>query len=297
MKKELIWNTALLLLGIFIVHVSYLLFLKPDDDLFYPGSSADHLSLEIQLIAGSILGLFFILLRYVCLGIIAIPNANLRLGAMLLNYLLPLSLVFFAFQVFSDRYMASVERGLLPVDALQKSLSSVRKAGFFKSHTNEPDRQVLEQILGKCLIEGESIGQDLNFFQADSDEIDLLRILRWDSEKVLNLSSDYLQPYTSSNFIIKLGEISEGHFKVGKVLENRGPNQSETLLTFTFKGQAQKILVSGKQDEAFEQIKIAVNALLKEEGYQFYHVNPDYILGLSADEKASLKTMFDRELI
>jgi hypothetical protein len=291
MKKNLIWSTALIILGIFII---LLLEADPNTGGFIPGWLANQLSLWQQVGLGCLLGLFFILLRYLSLGIMAIANADLRVVAMLFIYTIPLSLVLIFVQWIGEEYMDNFTATRIPIVSMQQQLGTLRKAGFFKNQEKMSEQELLEMVLGKGILEEQIKGQGLVFYDPESGQIDLSQLLKCDEKKVLTVPNENKDVGTYADFIKNLGRISEGHFQPEKVLETLDSDQNIKLV-FKLNHQSKEIILRQDEWENFNEILLEVNALVSPTDFKFYQME-DVILGLSAGEKAQITQSLKLEL-
>ena len=102
MRKELIWNAGLLLAGIFLILFITLNITPPS---IIPGWREFPFNLGQRLIPGLLLGLIFIISRYINLGILAIQYKEFRLVVMMLSYLFPLTIVLLSWHHMMDEIM------------------------------------------------------------------------------------------------------------------------------------------------------------------------------------------------
>jgi hypothetical protein len=292
MKKALIWNAALIVLGIFIV---LLLEADPNFGGIIPGWSASYLNLWMQFGVGCILGLFFILMRYLSLGIMSIANTDLRLVAMLFTYTLPLCVALMFVQSIGDEQLTHFAESRIPLGSMQQKLGYLRKAGFFKNQANVPEKDVLAMVLGKGVLEQQLNGQELVFYDAEQ-KIDVAQLLKCDDNKTLLTPVELQQVGTYADFVNKLSGISEGHFKPEDVLETLDSNQKRSL-SFRFKKQSKQIVLVQDEWENFKKILLEANASIPAADYQFYHLkDANLIVGLSAEEKVQFTKSLKLEL-
>jgi hypothetical protein len=104
MRKELIWNTGLLLAGIFLILFITLNITPPS---IIPGWREFPFNLGQKLFLGLFLGLIFVVSRYINLGILAIPHKEFRLLVMMLSYLFPLTIVLLSWHHLMDEITQS----------------------------------------------------------------------------------------------------------------------------------------------------------------------------------------------
>ncbi len=293
MRKNLIWNAALIVLGIFIV-----LLLEADPNLggIIPGLLAGFQNLWMQIGVGCLLGLFFILMRYLSLGILSIANTDLRLVAMLFTYTLPLCLVLVFIQSIGNELIDHSKKTWIPLGSMQQKLGFLRKAGFFKSQEKMSEHDVLAMVLGKGMLEEQINGQGLVFYDSEQ-KIDVAQLLKCDANKVLIAPTEIQEVGTYAEFIKKLSSISERHFKPEDVLETLNSNQKRSL-SFLFNKKSREIILTQDEWENFKQILLEANASMATADYQFYHLKgSDLILGLSPDEKAQFAQLLKLELL
>lgn len=114
MRKELIWNTGLLLAGIFLILFITLNITPPS---IIPGWREFPFNLAQRLILGLILGLVFVVSRYINLGILAIPHKDFRLLVLMLSYLFPLTIVLLSWHHMMDEITYSALSNLNNADS------------------------------------------------------------------------------------------------------------------------------------------------------------------------------------
>lgn len=297
MRKELIWGSSLMLLGIFII---LLITLEISAPSIVPGWRTYPAGLIDKFKLGLILGALFVISRYILLGILKIAHPDFRLSLLLVSYLLPILLILVAWHYYMDQVVANFYDTQMPIDAINKEVQLLRGAGFFKKQRDEPKETVLEIALGRALAQNNGGIVASSFFEPGTRNIEHISCLKLDTDKVWHLGRLEFEAglTTYAQFLSALGKISESKFLPKAVIEDWEPDRSIVLNFENASKQHQIVLEQEKEWENVKQIVQKINLLLANADYQFYWIEDslDVVVGLSTVEVQKLKARTHLEL-
>lgn len=297
MRKELIWGSCLMLLGIFII---LLITLEISGPSIAPGWPTYPARLLDKFKLGLILGVLFVISRYILLGILKITHPDFRLSVLLVSYLLPILLILGAWHYYVDQMVANFFETQMPIDAIDKEVQLLKGAGFFKNQQDEPKEVVLEIALGRALVQNNGGIAASSFFEPGTRNIDHVSCLKLDTDKVWHLRGMEFEVglTTYAQFLSALGKIAEGKFLPKAVTEDWEPDRSIVLNFENASKQHEIVLEQGKEWENVKQIVQKINLLLANADYQYYWIEDslDVVVGLSTTEVQKLKARTHLEL-
>ncbi len=294
MYKELIWNGALLSLGIFLI---LLMTMEISGTSIVPGWRSYPAGLIDKLKLGLLLGIFFIASRYILLGILNISHPDFRLSVLLLSYLLPILLILLAWHYYMDRVMGSFHGTIMPIEDLKKEVKLLQQAGLFKKHQVD-SAEATEIAIGRALVQSHGIIYAEAFVNPANGNIDHERCIELDTDKACNVRN-LIETETAGGIktyvrlLQRLERISEEKFEAQEVVEDWDSN-GNLLLTFKKASNLHKIAL--RQDrpwENVEQIIRYLNNQLRDKDYQFYWTEGELriVIGLSQAEEQKLSEL------
>lgn len=293
MYKELIWNGTLLSLGIFLILLMTLEISAPS---IVPGWRTYPAGLIDKLKLGLLLGIFFIVSRYILLGILNISHPDFRLSILLLSYLLPILLIVLAWHYYMDRVVGNFYEMQMPVENLKKEVKLLQQAGLFKKYHLD-SAEAGEIAIGRALVQSRgSIYADA--LVEPGGNINHESCLELDTDKAYNVRN-LIETGTAGGIktyvqlLQGLEGISEGKFEAQEVLENWDSNGS---LLLTFKNAAHLHKIALRQDQPWENVEQIIRYLnnqLHDEDYQFYWTEGELriVIGLSRAEEQKLSEL------
>ncbi|MEZ5059046.1 MAG: hypothetical protein R2879_18585 [Saprospiraceae bacterium] len=231
MKREIIWNSLLILLGIlsFQFYIGYLL--SPQNQSTWNSILGSKEYKMFYFVIGLAFGLFLIILRYILKSILAIKNPDGRMIALILFHFIPLILIIGLVNSTIPFQTSYDDELYLNIEKLNSEVNTMRQLGLFKSFPNRTDQFVTQLIIGRTVSEHDGyVGQD--GFPDLSNKMELMRL---DYEKVL--------PYYDTEFVVEgnnsyvdvikeLAHISEGNFLASNIKETWIKSDS-IVLSFT----------------------------------------------------------------
>lgn len=294
MYKELIWNGTLLSLGIFLILLMTLEISAPS---IVPGWRTYPAGLIDKLKLGLLLGIFFIVSRYILLGILNISHPDFRLSILLLSYLLPILLIVLAWHYYMDKVVGSFYEMQMPVENLKKEVKLLQQAGLFKKYQLD-SAEAVEIAVGRALVQNRGSVYTNEFVDPANGNINHERCLELDTDKAYNVRN-LIETGTAGGIktyvqlLQGLGKISEGKFEAQEVLENWDSNSS---LLLTFKNAAHLHKIALRQDQPWENVEQIIRYLnnqLRDEDYQFYWTEGELriVIGLSRAEEQKLSEL------
>lgn len=298
MRNEIIWNSSLLIFGIFLVLAFTINMMEPAvipgwdiNSLFPPIGFGNKIKL------GIIVGLILIVFRYINIGILSIANKDLRLLVMLLGYSIPILIVLIGLHFSVDSKMNNLYEQMFPIQPMKKEISELRKVGMFKSYSDKSDEFVTELAIGRAISKQDGWANAGQYWNTKTNQVDRLELLRLDSEKVWQKEDTefIVEGNRAYEAIIKeLGQISEGNFNPIEIKENW--ESGDTIkLTFKNGGKEHTIYPKVLKDWADMDgvISYINNKILDTVDYQFYYGTGDDILviGLTKKERAELSKL------
>ena len=298
MRKEIIWNSSLLIFGIFLVLAFTINMMNwsaipggHSDSLFPPYGFWNKIKL------GLIVGVILIIFRYLNLGILSIANKDLRLLVMLIGYSFPILIVLIGLHFSVDNTMNNLYDQMFPIQPMKKEISELRKVGMFKSYSDKSDEFVTELAIGRAISKQDGWANSGQYWNTETNQVDKLEILRLDNEKVWqeqNTELIFEGNRAYEDIISKLGEISEENFNPTEIKEDW---ESREKIKVTFKNIDKEHAIyptvfNGRADME-GVIKYVNNEILNTVDYQFYYGKTGDILivGLAEDEKEKLSNL------
>jgi hypothetical protein len=298
MKKEIIWNSSLILFAIFLVFAFTIntttnLSLSPwhSDSLFPP------VGFENKIKLGLIIGAILIVFRYINLGILSIVNKDLRLLVLLFGYSIPILFVFIGLHFYMNSEMNDFNEQMFPVKVIEKEISELRTTGIFKSYPDKSDRFITELAIGRAVVRQDGWAYSSQYWDSETNSINTLELLRLDTEKVWQRDDTEFVVEGNRAYedvINELGQISEGHFKPTAIKES-WESKEQIKVTFKIGKEEHTIQPLVRRDWAdMDGILRYVNSeILDTVDYQFYHGRGGdiFIIGLTSKEKEELGKM------
>lgn len=298
MAKEIIWNSSLLIFGIFLVLAFTINMMNSS---VIPGWHSTSLFPPIgfwnKIKLGLIVGLILIIFRYLNIGILSIANTDLRLLVMLIGYSVPILIVLIGLHLSTDKTMKNFYEHMFPIQQMKEKISELRKVGMFKSYSNKSDEFVTELAIGRAISKQDGWLNSGQYWNAETKQIDELEILRLDSEKVWQREDTefIVEGNRAYQDVIKeLGKISEGNFNPTEIKEN-WESREKIILTFKHKNEEHTIYPKVSNDWADMNgvIRYINNEILDTVDYQLYYGAGGDILviGLTQKEREELNKL------
>lgn len=295
MTKEIIWNSSLLIFGIFLVLAFTINMMNSS---VIPGWHSNSLFPPIgfwnKIKLGLILGVILIIFRYINLGILSITNKDLRLLVLLIGYSIPILIVLIGLHFSVDKNMNSFYEQMFPIQPMKKEISELRKVGMFKSYSDRSDEFVTELAIGRAISKQDGWANSGQYWITETNQANKLEILRLDSEKVWQgEDTEFIVEGNRAyeDVISELGKISEGYFNPTEIKEDW---ESRDKVKVTFKdGEKEHIIYPKVFNDWADMdgvIKYVNSEILNTVDYQFYYGKGGDILviGLAENEREKL---------
>ena len=293
MTKEIIWNSSLLIFGIFLVLVFTMNTIITSNLYVTPGWHSDSLlppfgfwnKIKLGLIVGGILIIF----RYLNLGILSIANKDLRLIIMLLGYSFPILIVLIGLHLAADNTMNNFSEMMYPIQPMKREIGELRKGGMFKLYADKTDEFVTELAIGRAISKQGGWANSGQLWNAENNQVNTIEILRLDSDKVWQEEDTEFVVQGNLAYeavIAELGQISEGHFKPTDIKEE-WESSEKVKVSFKNKGEEHAIYPKVYNDWADMDgiLKYLNDEILNSVDYQFYYAIGDDILVIGLTEK------------
>ena len=298
MTKEIIWNSSLLIFGIFLVLVFTV---NTMTSSIAPGWQSNSLLPTIgfwsKIKLGLIAGVVLIIFRYLNLGILSIVNKDLRLLVLLIGYSIPILIVLIGLHFLMDGTEDNLQQQIFPIQLIKKEISELRKVGLFKSCSDKSDEYVTELAIGRAISKQDGWANSAGYWNVETNHLNKLEILRLDNEKVWqrNDTEFVVEGNRAYEDVIKeLGKISEGNFNPTEIKED-WVSSEKVKVTFKNKEKEHTIYPKVFNDWADMEgiLKYVNNEILATVDYQFYYGRggDTFVIGLTLKEKEELSKL------
>ena len=306
MTKEIIWNSSLLIFGIFLVLAFTV---NTMNSAVIPGWHSNSLfplmGFWNKVKLGLIVGVVLIVFRYLNLGILSIVNKDLRLLVLLIGYSVPILIVLIGLHFLMDSTMNNLQQQMFPIQLIKKEISALRKVGLFKSCSDKSDEFVTALAIGRAISKQDGWANSGEYWNTETNQLNKLEILRLDNEKVWQESDTEFVIRGNRAYeavIDELGKISEGNFNPTEIKEDW---ESREKIKITFKNGAEEHTIYPEVLDDWADmegiLKYVNNKILATVDYQFYYGTGGdiFVIGLTLKEKEELSklTGIDFEVI